>query len=297
MQISSHPTLILTTAQWTAANPILALGQVGVDDLGRVKIGDGTTPWSSLSYTTTSLQSYIQTITSSQSITVPPWATVARVYAVGAGGGGGGAGSSTSNQVGGGGGGGGAEVSIVVPVTGGETLSALIGSIGIGGSGGNSGTAGGVGGSTSLQRNAPIVYAAGGSGGAPSAENSSALVGGGSYGGSLSGNPIQTTPRIPGAGGVATSAYGYEAIPLGAITGGGAGGSATTVAGSGGQVAPYAGAPTQGATTAPSGSTGLSGASATIPGHGGGGGGGGITSGGNGGNGAPGIMIIEWRSM
>jgi hypothetical protein len=40
-----------TAAQWTAANPVLLDGQQGYErDTGRMKIGDGTTAWTSLAY-------------------------------------------------------------------------------------------------------------------------------------------------------------------------------------------------------------------------------------------------------
>jgi hypothetical protein len=40
-----------TASEWTAANPVLAEGEVGFEsDTKKVKIGDGTTAWSSLSY-------------------------------------------------------------------------------------------------------------------------------------------------------------------------------------------------------------------------------------------------------
>lgn len=40
-----------TAANWTTANPVLAQGELGYEiDTGRVKLGDGTTPWNSLSY-------------------------------------------------------------------------------------------------------------------------------------------------------------------------------------------------------------------------------------------------------
>ena len=40
-----------TAADWTAANPVLLLGEIGVEtDTRRYKIGDGTTAWSGLSY-------------------------------------------------------------------------------------------------------------------------------------------------------------------------------------------------------------------------------------------------------
>jgi hypothetical protein len=40
-----------TAANWTAADPVLLLGEIGVEtDTRRYKIGDGTTAWSGLSY-------------------------------------------------------------------------------------------------------------------------------------------------------------------------------------------------------------------------------------------------------
>jgi len=40
-----------TAADWTAANPVLLLGEIGVEtDTRRYKIGDGSTAWSGLSY-------------------------------------------------------------------------------------------------------------------------------------------------------------------------------------------------------------------------------------------------------
>lgn len=40
-----------TAAQWTSANPVLSDGEPGVEsDTGNIKVGDGTTAWSSLSY-------------------------------------------------------------------------------------------------------------------------------------------------------------------------------------------------------------------------------------------------------
>lgn len=42
-----------TAAAWTAANPVLAAGEIGVEtDTGRIKVGNGTTAWNSLSYPT-----------------------------------------------------------------------------------------------------------------------------------------------------------------------------------------------------------------------------------------------------
>jgi len=43
-----------TASQWTSANPTLAAGEWGLEtDTSKVKIGDGTTAWNSLSYTGT----------------------------------------------------------------------------------------------------------------------------------------------------------------------------------------------------------------------------------------------------
>lgn len=47
-----------TTAQWSSANPILSLGEVGIDtDLKQFKVGDGATAWSSLAFTTAPVNS------------------------------------------------------------------------------------------------------------------------------------------------------------------------------------------------------------------------------------------------
>jgi hypothetical protein len=40
-----------TAAQWTSANPTLASGEMGLEtDTAKFKIGNGSSPWSSLSY-------------------------------------------------------------------------------------------------------------------------------------------------------------------------------------------------------------------------------------------------------
>lgn len=40
-----------TASQWTTGNPTLAAGELGVEtDTGKVKLGDGTTAWTSLAY-------------------------------------------------------------------------------------------------------------------------------------------------------------------------------------------------------------------------------------------------------
>ena len=56
---NKYYTIILrhdTSTQWTINDPILALGEYGVeDDTHRIKRGDGVTPWSELLYETMGL--------------------------------------------------------------------------------------------------------------------------------------------------------------------------------------------------------------------------------------------------
>lgn len=62
-----------TSAQWTAANPILAVGEPGFEtDTGVLKIGDGTSTWGSLSSVSggsVDLKPYCVTATSGGTIT------------------------------------------------------------------------------------------------------------------------------------------------------------------------------------------------------------------------------------
>jgi hypothetical protein len=40
-----------TSANWSAANPILLAGEMGIEsDTGKIKFGDGVTAWNSLNY-------------------------------------------------------------------------------------------------------------------------------------------------------------------------------------------------------------------------------------------------------
>jgi hypothetical protein len=40
-----------TSAKWTEINPILALGEPGFEtNTGKLKVGDGVTPWTGLPY-------------------------------------------------------------------------------------------------------------------------------------------------------------------------------------------------------------------------------------------------------
>jgi hypothetical protein len=57
-----------TAAQWTSANPILAQGEMGIEtDTSKYKIGNGSTAWSSLDYS--SLPSGVATLTGSETLT------------------------------------------------------------------------------------------------------------------------------------------------------------------------------------------------------------------------------------
>jgi hypothetical protein len=45
--------LVTPAAEWTAADPTLAAGQMGIEsDTGYIKVGDGTTAWAALPYYT-----------------------------------------------------------------------------------------------------------------------------------------------------------------------------------------------------------------------------------------------------
>ena len=40
-----------TAALWSSVNPVLLIGELGIEsDTGKVKLGDGSTPWNSLDY-------------------------------------------------------------------------------------------------------------------------------------------------------------------------------------------------------------------------------------------------------
>jgi hypothetical protein len=40
-----------TASQWTSTNPTLSIGEIGVEsDTNKFKLGDGSTPWTSLDY-------------------------------------------------------------------------------------------------------------------------------------------------------------------------------------------------------------------------------------------------------
>lgn len=65
-----------TAAQWTAENPVLALGEVGVEtDTMRIKVGDGSTAWNSLdAYTKGPMESgkYTPTVSNLNNVVASP---------------------------------------------------------------------------------------------------------------------------------------------------------------------------------------------------------------------------------
>lgn len=66
-----------TTTNWESTNPILALGEIGIDTtLKQFKIGDGTSTWNNLSYagggSSSELDAYIEGISNDNNITLTP---------------------------------------------------------------------------------------------------------------------------------------------------------------------------------------------------------------------------------
>jgi hypothetical protein len=48
------------TAQWEYINPVLAVGEIGVDTtLGKFKIGDGTSTWTELQFQSASIADFV----------------------------------------------------------------------------------------------------------------------------------------------------------------------------------------------------------------------------------------------
>lgn len=264
-----------------------------------------TTNWSLVGHV-----SLTQTITSSQNVTAPIWATVADVTCMAGGGGAGGAGSAltsggVTNQGGSGGGGGGESARQLVAVTGGTQYTVGVGAGGVGGAGGavngNAGSAGTNGGNSrfaALSSYNGYVIAAGGGPGLAGAANSATQGEGGSY----AANSLNSTGQgLPGSGsasnlyaeGGINGAYGGAGGGPANSTNGGMGGlAAQTIRVDGGELEP--GSVVGYSTTA----NGGNGETATAYGCGGAGAGGGAPggTGGNGGNGGPGVVFIEWRS-
>lgn len=248
-----------------------------------------TTNWTLAGFT-----SLTQTITTSQNVTAPIWATVADVTLIGGGGCGdaGQVATATAQANGGAGGGGGAIERHVISVTGGTVYPVTIGA---GQTGPTTPGAAGGGGQTTFNG---ITVNGGGAG--------SSIGGGygiaykGSYFNMNSGLQGQYATFLGNGGSVncPTVAGGINGV-WGGQCGGNVAAAGTTGAG-GGQAAtsvPVTGPLEQ--TAASSTANGVSGVNATVWGCGGGGGGaaGVGGTGGDGGNGAPGVCIITWRSQ
>lgn len=259
--------------------------------------------------------SLTQTITTSQNVTAPIWATIANVTLIAGGGGGGGGGSANSstatpvgisNQPGGAGGGVGVEVNATLVISAGDTYSITLGAGGPGGAGGsaaaagaagNPGAGGNTGGTSTLEQGATtLMSVTGGYGGDGSSANSTTTT----YGG-LPGNAVDAQDAIsiyPGMGGNSSSINAND--PKGSVFPGWAALPASaTVGGNALQPSSIPGTQNYTAELSSSNANGVSAPNSTLPGYGGNGGGGGAPggAGGNGGNGGPGVCIIEWRSQ
>lgn len=255
-----------TAAAWTAANPTLAVGEIGYEtDFGGMKIGNGTTAWTSLPYGPNVASQSGAIITNSTFIspygggftniellttgTAASWSVPTALKAVGAkwkvtlvgsGGQGGGSGVATAGYVGGGGGSGGVVVGFFAYAAGQDTMTYTIG---VGGTTGTSTTVGQTGTATTALYNGVTWTANGGIGGGIGV---AAGVAGGNGGTAVgTGTSILLAGNIGNSGGVmaATSNYvgnGADA-PLGLGFGGampataaGAVGNAGTNYGAGG---------------------------------------------------------------
>lgn len=132
-----------TAANWTSTNPTLAAGEMGYEtNTGRIKVGDGTTAWTSLAYVTGpgSTGAGFQNVVVFTTGTAATWnlptalqvsGAKFKVTVVGGGGQGGGT-STTSGQVGGGGGAGGCAVKWLTYVSGQNSATYTVGAAGSG---------------------------------------------------------------------------------------------------------------------------------------------------------------------
>lgn len=249
-----------TAANWTSANPTLLSGEMGFDTTsGRLKIGDGSTAWTSLGYlpVTSGFGSgfsnmVVQTTGTAASYTLPAQLQVAnakwKVTIVGGGGQGGGT-AATAGHMGGGGGSGGVVVVFLTYVAGQNTMTYTVGAAGSGAGTNAVGTAGG---SSSIVYNS-VTYTAGGGGGGGTSSSPAAGTGGTATGGTLNlvgfpgaaGGVSAATAAKFGNGGSTPLGLGQGGIPPNTVTsqtagsGYGAGGSgayngATATAAAGG---------------------------------------------------------------
>jgi hypothetical protein len=128
-----------TAANWTSTNPILAAGEIGYEtDTKKLKIGDGSTAWTSLGYTMANNAFTIdkQVFTSSGTWTKPSGAVDVWVLCIGGGAGGGSGKKSAAsvNRTGGSGGGAGGYYETKMPAS--QLTSTVSVVVGSGGSGG-----------------------------------------------------------------------------------------------------------------------------------------------------------------
>lgn len=203
------------------------------------------------------------TVTSTQNISVPAWATAAKVRVIGAGGGGGG--TTGVGGYGAGGGGGRLTDALITELTPGATITATIGNGGAAGIGSATPTAGGTGGTTSFGSYISVTGATGGGVGNSAAAT---VVG------------VTGTATIAGSGVVAQQWSGFQGCLPYLLT------ANTVMFGTGG------GAPSVGSNNLQSGSTTIAaaGADGWLRGLGGNGG----CYGGSGGKGGNGFIEIEW---
>ena len=61
-----------TADNWKTVNPVLKTGEIGFDDLGRAKVGDGVTSWNSLNYINDVEKLVAQTDTTTNEFNIAP---------------------------------------------------------------------------------------------------------------------------------------------------------------------------------------------------------------------------------
>lgn len=234
-----------TAANWTSSNPTLLSGEMGYEtDTNRIKVGDGTTAWTSLAYLAVggSVGSGFQNMVVQTSGSAASWSLPTtlqspsakwKVTIVGGGAQGGGT-NITAGQVGGGGGSGGLVVVYLTFVAGQTTMTYTVGTAGSGAGTNATGTSGN---NSSIVYNAVTYTANGGTGGTASGAGGA---GGTASGGTLNiaggtgdnGGTMAATSNYQGNGGNTPLGYGYGGrMP---VTAAGATGNVGTGYGAGG---------------------------------------------------------------
>lgn len=235
-----------TASNWTSTNPTLLSGEMGYEtDTNRIKVGDGTTAWTSLAYLAVggSVGAGFQNMVVQTTGTAASWSlpTVLqspsakfKVTIIGGGGQGGGT-PATAGHIGGGGGSGGLVAVYLTFVAGQTTMTYTVGAAG---SGAGTNTVGTAGGSSSIVYNS-TTYTAGGGGGGGVSGSPAAGTGGTATGGTLNivgfagaaGGVSAATAAKFGNGGSTPLGYGQGGILPNTVTssstgtGYGAGGS------------------------------------------------------------------------